>query len=114
MRVDRALVELMPQLSRTRAQAIIKAGKILIDGKLAKPGVVLAEGQQLEAFMRAEGNSGIARSQSETHRPTAEAIPLTIVYEDEHLLVIDKPPGLVVHPAPGHEDGTLVNALLAH
>ena len=46
--------------------------------------------------------------------PTPQAIPLDVVYEDEHLLVLDKPAGLVVHPAPGHSTGTLVNALLAH
>ncbi len=114
MRVDRALVELMPQLSRTRAQAIIKAGSVRVDGKPVKPGVVLEAGQQLEVLTHAEGTAGVERDPSAANRPSAEAIPLTIVYEDEHLLVLDKPAGLVVHPAPGHEDGTLVNALLAH
>jgi 23S rRNA pseudouridine1911/1915/1917 synthase len=114
MRVDRALVELLPRLSRTRAQAIIKAGNVRVGGKPVKPGALLEEGQQLEVLTHAEGDSRIARLQSDANRPGAEAIPLVLVYEDEHLLVVDKPAGLVVHPAPGHEAGTLVNALLAH
>lgn len=112
-RVDRALVELMPQLSRTRAQAMIKAGDVLVDGKPVKPGILLEAGQRLEVFTRA-GDDGSGRNTSDTNRPSAEEIPLAVVHEDEHLLVIDKPAGLVVHPAPGHEAGTLVNALLAH
>ncbi len=114
-RVDRALVELLPRLSRTRAQAIIKAGNVLLDGKPVKPGVMLEEGQRLEVLAGAEAPGGTPLGESSaSSRPSAEDIPLSIVYEDEHLLVVDKPAGLVVHPAPGHEDGTLVNALLAH
>jgi 23S rRNA pseudouridine1911/1915/1917 synthase len=113
-RVDRALVELMPELSRTRAQAIIKSGKVLVNGKPVKSGVMLEAGQRLEIISNSGGTAGAGGSQSGARRPTPEAIPLTVVYEDEHLLVVDKPAGLVVHPAPGHEDGTLVNALLAH
>jgi 23S rRNA pseudouridine1911/1915/1917 synthase len=113
MRVDRALAKLYPRLSRTRAQAHIKAGRVHVNGKPVKPGVVLEYGQQLDILPRdesAESDDEEARGE----RPAAEAIPLAIVYEDEHLLVVDKPAGLVVHPAPGHEAGTLVNALLAH
>jgi 23S rRNA pseudouridine1911/1915/1917 synthase len=114
-RVDRALVELMPQLSRTRAQAAIKAGSVLVDGKPVKPGVSLEAGQRLEVLAAAgTAAAGTERDELDTPRPRAEAIPLAVVYEDEHLLVVDKPAGLVVHPAPGHEGGTLVNALLAH
>ncbi len=111
-RLDRALAELRPDLSRTRAQATIKAGEVTVNGKLAKPSLVLERGQRL-ALAPSLGQSA-ASAASETARPQPEAIPLRVVYEDDRLLVVDKPAGLVTHPAPGHATGTLVNALLAH
>jgi 23S rRNA pseudouridine1911/1915/1917 synthase len=109
-RLDRALAGLRPDLSRTRAAAAIKAGEVKVNGKPAKPSLLLEIGQRLALApalgARAVGSSG--------DRPQAEAIPLRVVYEDERLLVVDKPAGLVTHPAPGHPTGTLVNALLAH
>ncbi len=109
-RLDRALAELRPGLSRTRAQAAIKAGEVTVDGKPAKPSLPLEAGQRL-ALAPTLGKA-IVREASAAPQP--EAIPLRIVFEDEHLLVVDKPAGLVTHPAPGHATGTLVNALLAH
>jgi 23S rRNA pseudouridine1911/1915/1917 synthase len=112
-RLDRALAELYPELSRTRAQAAIKAGSVRVNGKPIRSSFLLEAGQRIELdanALTATGMSGAGGAQP----PQAEAIPLRVVYEDEHLLVVDKPAGLVVHPAPGHSTGTLVNALLAH
>lgn len=112
-RLDRALAQLFPELSRTRAQAAIKAGTVRVDGRLVRSSHLLEAGQQIQldtdtlTATRAPGGEG-------TQPPLAEAIPLRVIYEDEQLLVVDKPAGLVVHPAPGHSTGTLVNALLAH
>ncbi|HET9109769.1 MAG TPA: RluA family pseudouridine synthase [Ktedonobacterales bacterium] len=109
-RLDRALAELRPELSRTRAQTAIKAGEVTVNGKLAKPSLPLEANDHL-ALSPTLGHDAIRES---INAPQAEAIPLRVIYEDAHLLVIDKPAGLVTHPAPGHATGTLVNALLAH
>lgn len=109
-RLDRALADLRPSLSRTRAQAGIKAGEVTVDGRPAKPSLLLELGQRL-AFAPTLGQAGASATDA---TPQPEDIPLRVVYEDAHLLVIDKPAGLVTHPAPGHATGTLVNALLAH
>lgn len=109
-RLDRALADLRPKLSRTRAQVAIKAGEVTVNGKVAKPSLTLEPGQRL-AFAPTLGRRG---RHAGSANPQPEAIPLHVVFEDDHLLVIDKPAGLVTHPAPGHATGTLVNALLAH
>lgn len=109
-RLDRALADLRPALSRTRAQAAIRAGEVTVDGKRAKPSLVLELGQRL-TFAPTLGQAGGPLGDA---APQPEDIPLRVVYEDAYLLVIDKPAGLVTHPAPGHATGTLVNALLAH
>jgi 23S rRNA pseudouridine1911/1915/1917 synthase len=110
-RLDRALATLLADASRTRIQSAIRAGQIIVDARAAKPGQVLGPGQRItiapDAWTTASGPATAPA-------PQAEAIPLPVVYEDAHLLVIDKPAGMVVHPAPGHAGGTLVNALLAH
>lgn len=111
-RLDRALAALRPDLSRTRAQAAIKAGEVMVNGKPAKPSLPLEAGQRL-ALAPTLGQSAASLAPGAA-RPQAEAIPLRVVYEDDRLLVVDKPAGLVTHPAPGHPTGTLVNALLAH
>lgn len=110
-RLDRALAALRPDLSRTRAQSAIKAGEVTVNGKPAKPSLLLETGQRL-ALAPTLGQSATAPAGAS--KPLPEAIPLRVVYEDDRLLVIDKPAGLVTHPAPGHATGTLVNALLAH
>ncbi len=110
-RIDRALAALRPDISRTRAHAAIKAGEVTVNGKLAKPSLTLEAGQRL-ALSPTLGQLDAASALGGA--PQAEAIPLHVIFEDTHLLVVDKPAGLVTHPAPGHATGTLVNALLAH
>jgi 23S rRNA pseudouridine1911/1915/1917 synthase len=108
-RLDRALAS-VTGLSRTRIQEAIKGGAAQVDGKSARASPILEAGQRItmagEAMMVASATAGEA--------PAADAIPLRILYEDDYLLVVDKPAGMVTHPAPGHSSGTLVNALLAH
>lgn len=103
-RLDQVLAELMPAFSRSRLQVWIEQGRVLIDGRKPRPKDRVRGAEQVLVRPLIE-RSGDCLPQS---------IPLTIVYEDAHLLVIDKPPGLVVHPAAGHPDGTLQNALLHH
>ena len=105
-RLDRALVELVPEFSRSYLQQLIDCG-----------GVIVNDVAVTKASARVKaGDRGVIElkptPQSQAFRP--EAMSLVIVYEDEHLLVINKPAGLVVHPAPGNWSGTLLNGLLAH
>jgi 23S rRNA pseudouridine1911/1915/1917 synthase len=104
-RLDRALARHFADLSRARLQALIREGAARL-GELAvtDPSVKLRGGELVT----------IAVPEPAPPAPQGEAIPLVILYEDCHLIVIDKPAGLVVHPAAGHADGTLVNALIAH
>jgi 23S rRNA pseudouridine1911/1915/1917 synthase len=108
-RLDRALASLTG-LSRTRIQEAIKAGAAQVNGKPARASHVLEVGQRVT--LASENANGGSSSLAEI--PAADAIPLRILYEDDSLLVVDKPAGMVTHPAPGHSSGTLVNALLAH
>lgn len=103
-RLDRVVVALAPDLTRSAAQRLLKDGAVLLEGAPARPSDKAAAGQTLRLL-------------PPTVRPldvAPEDVPLDVVFEDEHLLVINKPPGMVVHPAAGHDSGTLVNALLAH
>jgi 23S rRNA pseudouridine1911/1915/1917 synthase len=86
---------------------------VRVDGRPIRSSHQLEAGQQIEVDHHALNIAG-APGASDAQLPQAEAIPLRVVFEDERLLVVDKPAGLVVHPAPGHSTGTLVNALLAH
>ncbi|WP_332683221.1 RluA family pseudouridine synthase [Bosea sp. (in: a-proteobacteria)] len=105
LRLDKALALLAGEISRVRLQQVIKEGGVSVDGVVvADPSRKVAEGQHLTLVM----------PEAKPAAPIGQAIPLDVVFEDEHLIVIDKPAGLVVHPAGGHEDGTLVNALIAH
>ncbi len=108
-RLDRALAGLVPDLSRTRLKALIEAGQVRQTG-LGGDVVVREPSMRVEAGQ----NFAIIIPNPQPASPAAQPIDLTILYEDEHLIVIDKPAGLVVHPAPGNQDLTLVNALLAH
>jgi 23S rRNA pseudouridine1911/1915/1917 synthase len=103
-RFDQALAEMFPDYSRSRLTSWIKAGAITLDGAPAVPRQLLKGGEQvrLEAELENEVSS------------EPEAIALDIVHEDEHLLVLNKPAGLVVHPGAGNPAGTLLNALLHH
>ncbi|HEX9991149.1 MAG TPA: RluA family pseudouridine synthase [Chloroflexia bacterium] len=104
-RLDRAITAHLPDISRSYAATLIEAGAVTLNGQAAsKPGQKLRAGDHISINIPAPRPSGLA----------AEDIPLSIIYEDADLLVIDKPAGMVVHPAPGHAGGTLVNALLAH
>jgi 23S rRNA pseudouridine1911/1915/1917 synthase len=104
-RLDLYLCQQLPDLSRSRLQKLIEEGNIQLNGQIctAKKTTV-REGDRLEII--------IPPAQPLELQP--EAIPLEILYEDDDLIIINKPAGLVVHPAPGHENGTLVNALLSH
>ena len=103
-RLDQVAAQLFDEYSRSRLTAWIKEGRLTVDGALLRPKDVVHSGAVLDQQAEQE-------AQGEW---VAQDIPLNIVYEDEHLLVIDKPAGLVVHPAAGHADGTLLNALLHH
>jgi 23S rRNA pseudouridine1911/1915/1917 synthase len=103
-RLDKYLALHVEELSRTQLQRLLAAGQIRMARGLATASTRVQAGEVITVRI----------PPPQPARPPAEAIPLRIVYEDEALLVIDKPPGLVVHPAPGHPRGTLVNALLYH
>ena len=104
-RVDRCIASVLGDISRTTVQQLIADGKILVNERISKPGYILRAGDEVRIL------PDIA--ESPTSRAKPRPIPLDIVYEDEDLLVVNKVAGMVVHPAPGHLDDTLVNALLA-
>lgn len=104
LRLDRALAELLPDLSRERIKALIVEGQIVSGGRSLNPSMKVAVGQDYSITLLAP----VALD------AVAQDIPLDIVHEDADLIVVDKPAGLVVHPAAGNLDGTLVNALLHH
>jgi 23S rRNA pseudouridine1911/1915/1917 synthase len=104
-RLDRVLAARIPALSRSRLKALILDGQVTAAGRTIRdPGQSVNRGDTFTVTL----------PPPEPAKPAGEAIPLNIVYEDDALVVIDKPAGLVVHPAAGHESGTLVNALIAH
>ncbi|MGI8587236.1 MAG: RluA family pseudouridine synthase [Chloroflexia bacterium] len=103
-RLDRALPGVVTDLTRSYAQQLIGDGRVLLNGHSARPSQRLKAGDTLHITVPDPEPTAI--------RP--EAIALRIVYEDDEVIVVDKPAGLVVHPSPGHPVGTLVNALLAH
>lgn len=104
-RLDRLLARHVPALSRSRLKALIEAGQVTLGGR-----TVTDAGQKVHPGDLV----ALTIPEPEDPTPTGEAIPLDVVYEDDALIVIDKPAGLVVHPAAGHWTGTLVNALIAH
>ena len=104
-RLDRVLAVLRPELSRSRLKALILAGSVTADGTpIRDPAYHVAKGDTIT----------IDVPEAAPPEPKGEDIALDIVFEDDDIIVIDKPKGLVVHPAAGHETGTLVNALIAH
>jgi len=104
LRLDRYLVRQVRGLSRSRIQALMEEGLITLDGAAVKPSHLVKNGEAV--LIRIPGPKPTPL--------TPEPIPLNIQFEDEHLIVVDKPAGMVVHPAYGHPSGTLVNALLYH
>jgi len=105
-RLDLVLTRHLEDFSRSRLQNLITQGNVLVNGQIANK-----KNSLLEIGDLVQVNVPASRELSEVE---AQDIPLTILYEDEDLIIVNKPSGLVVHPAPGHPDGTLVNALLAH
>lgn len=104
-RLDRALARLVPEFSRSYLQQLIESGAVRLRGGAAtRASLRVRAGEAGEVELR-------PTPQSQAFQP--QALPLAVVHEDEHLLVVDKPAGLVVHPAPGNWSGTLLNALLA-
>ncbi len=103
-RLDSYVAQECPELSRSYVQRLISDGYITVNGRAAKGSLKLKIGDRVTAIIPPPAPP----------KPLPEEIPLTIVYEDSDLLVVDKPAGLAVHPAPGHPSHTLVNAILAH
>ena len=109
LRLDQALVKMFPQYSRNRLQAWLKSGHVKVKRGafdiLAEASTQVIGGERIELRPPAAAGAGL---------PAAQRLPLKIVFEDDDLIVIDKPAGLVVHPGAGNPDNTLLNALLAH
>jgi 23S rRNA pseudouridine1911/1915/1917 synthase len=103
VRLDKYLTRILPQFSRAYLQRLIEQGYVVVNGQKAKTSQKLRKSDRITVELPPIPG-----------RPLAEPIPLTVIYEDEDILVIDKPAGLTVHPAPGHPSHTLVNAVLAH
>ena len=104
LRIDALLSGEMPELSRNFIQQLIAQGQVTINGRQAKKSDRPETGDKIEVDV----------PEAKPLEVTAQEIPLDIVYEDQDVIVVNKPRGMVVHPAPGHQDGTLVNALMAH
>jgi 23S rRNA pseudouridine1911/1915/1917 synthase len=103
-RLDKYVCQQHPELSRSHVQKLIAEGYITVNDQKGKPGLRLSKGDRLKLVIPPAPPS----------RLVPEAMPLNILYEDADLLVVDKPAGLTVHPAPGHPSHTLVNAILSH
>ena len=103
-RLDHFLARRLPQLSRSQIQRLIRQGRVQIDGARPKPSLVVWDGLSAD----------VSVPPPEPLDLVPEALPLSILYDDESLVVIDKPAGMVVHPAAGHRHGTMVHALLHH
>lgn len=104
-RLDKYLVERLPDFSRSRLQTLIKDGKVLVNGLPAHK-----SGQMIEAHATVQ----VSLPEPASPNLIPESIPLDIIFENENLMVVNKPAGMVVHPAAGHASGTLVHAALAH
>jgi len=105
LRLDRYLTSVLTGISRTAAQQLIVDGTVLVNGRPGKPGYALRSGDEVQLFSPKLGNKAA--------NVKPQSLPLDVVYEDKDVLVVNKAAGMVVHPAPGHHDDTLVNALIA-
>ena len=103
-RLDQWLARRLPELSRMRVQALITAGRALVDGRVVKAAHRVQAGERVEVAIPPPPRDGLE----------PEAVPLRVVFEDAHVLVVDKPAGMVTHPGAGRIDGTLAAAALAH
>ncbi|MGH8279293.1 MAG: 23S rRNA pseudouridine(1911/1915/1917) synthase RluD [Gammaproteobacteria bacterium] len=104
LRLDQALARLFPEYSRSRLASWVKGGQVQVDGRVSRPRDAVMTGQHVRVEAQVIEETG--------QQP--QALPLDIVYEDDALIVVNKPAGLVVHPGAGNPDGTLQNALLYH
>ena len=104
-RLDKVLAQSLPDYSRNRLKAWVEAGAVMVDGKVTKARYLLHGGESIKVF---------PQEMPEQFAFSPEDIPLDVVYEDEAIIVVNKPPGLVVHPAAGNWSGTLLNGLLFH
>ena len=109
LRIDRVLAARIPARSRSRLKALILSGQVTVQGRIEARTIL-----DPSSPVKSGDTISVNLPPAEEAQPKGEAIPLTIVYEDDSLIVIDKPKGLVVHPSAGHATGTLVNALIAH
>ena len=103
-RIDKVLTSLEPEITRSRLKNLINDGHVTVNGQAVKPKYKVQAGDKIS----------LVKSEPQSLELTPENIPLDIVYEDDDVIVVNKPQGMVVHPAPGHPDHTLVNALLYH
>ncbi len=103
-RLDKYVTGKCPELSRTHTQKLIADGFITVNDRVARAGLKLNPGDRVSVTIPPPPPSPLS----------PEAIPLSIIYEDDDLIVVDKPPGLTIYPAPGHPSHTLINAILAH
>jgi len=102
-RLDTYIAGLRQDLSRSHVQRLVREGHVQVNGRVARPSARLRRGDRIHIQLPDAPPEGVV----------PEAMPLKVVYQDDQVVVVDKPPGLTVHPAPGHPRGTLVNALLA-
>lgn len=102
-RLDKVIASVLPDLSRSVIQRLIKTEQVTVNGHASKPSYRVECGDNITVRLPAE----------QPHEITPEPIPLHVIYEDEHVVAVNKPAGMVVHPAYGHQSGTLVNAVLA-
>lgn len=103
VRLDRFVESQCPEMSRSKCARLIREGWVLLNGQIAKPSTLVRGGDLVAVVVPPPVPPELV----------AQDIPVTIVYQNDHILVVDKPPGMTVHPGPGHPDQTLVNALLA-
>lgn len=106
MRLDKFLVDRLPNASRNRIQNAVRSGSIMVGGKEVKPNYKIRPGDEIQVVM--------PRPPDTVNRVMPQNIPIDILYEDDDLLIVNKPAGMVVHPGVGHYQGTLVNALAYH
>ena len=104
VRADRFLASVLPDLSRSHVQKLIADGNITVEGRLIKSSRKMARGERVDVLIPEVALTEIL----------PEDLPLDILYEDDDILIVNKPKGMTVHPAPGHPDGTLVNAIMYH
>jgi 23S rRNA pseudouridine1911/1915/1917 synthase len=106
LRLDKYVFQLCGEFSRSYIQKLIEEGHVTVNAKVAKPSLKTKEGDVIII--------ALPPPQPSTPVLLPESLPLSVVYEDSYLLVIDKPAGITVHPAPGHSSHTLINAILAY